>query len=59
MSNIVPSVLQLQCSCNQFPWGKQGSESLAARLCQKTPGWDGEGPPTKFAIDETKAYSEM
>jgi len=55
----VDSVIQLLCTCNQFPWGKQGSKSLAAQLCKKTPGWDGKGPPTKFEIDEEKYYSEM
>ncbi|PNS16934.1 Mannose-6-phosphate isomerase [Sphaceloma murrayae] len=55
----VPSVLQLQCSCNRYPWGKKGSEGLAAQLCEKTPGWDGKGPPTKFSIDPEESYAEM
>ncbi|KAF2185259.1 mannose-6-phosphate isomerase [Zopfia rhizophila CBS 207.26] len=49
---MVEKVLQLKCNCNQFPWGKQGSNSLAARLCSKTPGTD-------FKIDEDKPYAEM
>ncbi|GAM84579.1 hypothetical protein ANO11243_025750 [Dothideomycetidae sp. 11243] len=55
----VPSVLQLSCGCNQYPWGKQGSKSLAATLCAKTPGWEGKGPANKFSIDESKPYAEM
>ena len=53
------SVYQLSCSCNSYPWGKQGSESLSARLCQNQPGWSGDGPQTKFTIDEDTTYSEM
>ncbi|TKA64662.1 hypothetical protein B0A49_10918 [Cryomyces minteri] len=57
----VDSVLQLKCSCNQYPWGKKGSESLAARLAAKTPGWDenDKGNKTDFKIDEERFYSEM
>lgn len=55
----VDSVLQLSCSCNQYPWGKQGHESLSARLCEKTPGWDGEKADKQFKIDDNKAYAEM
>jgi mannose-6-phosphate isomerase len=39
-------------TCNQYPWGKKGSESLAARLCEKTPG-------SGFKIEPNKPYSEM
>ncbi|MCJ1248844.1 hypothetical protein MMC30_006065 [Trapelia coarctata] len=46
------SVFQLQCSCNNYPWGEKGSESLAARLCAKTPGTD-------FKIENDKEYSGM
>ncbi|KAK5042915.1 hypothetical protein LTR16_011608, partial [Cryomyces antarcticus] len=47
--------------CNQYPWGKKGSESLAARLAAKTPGWDEDDKRNKtdFKIDEEKFYSEM
>ncbi|KAG8627504.1 hypothetical protein KVT40_004987 [Elsinoe batatas] len=55
----LPSVFQLQCSCNRYPWGMKGSDGLAAQLCEKTPGWDSKGPPTKFKIDENEAYAEM
>jgi len=46
------SVLQLKCKCNNYPWGKKGSASLAARLCAKTPGTD-------FKIDDSEDYAEM
>ncbi|KAF1962917.1 mannose-6-phosphate isomerase [Byssothecium circinans] len=49
---MVEKVLQLKCYCNQYPWGKQGSNSLAATLCLKTPGTD-------FKIDEDSPYAEM
>lgn len=49
---MVEKVLQLKCNCNQYGWGKQGSKSLAARLCEKTPGTD-------FKIDENTSYAEM
>ncbi|KAL8914978.1 MAG: hypothetical protein Q9172_006983 [Xanthocarpia lactea] len=49
---MVSSVFQLQCSCNNYPWGKKGKESLAATLCAKTPN-------TGFEINETKNYAEM
>lgn len=49
---MTDSVIQLKCNCNNYPWGQQGSESLAARLCAATPGSD-------FTIDESKTYAEM
>ncbi|KAF1836869.1 mannose-6-phosphate isomerase [Decorospora gaudefroyi] len=49
---MVEKVFQLRCDCNQYPWGKQGSKSLAASLCAKTPG-------TNFKIDENTSYAEM
>ena len=55
----VEPVIQLKCSCNQYPWGKQGHESIAARLCEKTPGWDGEKADKDFKIDDKKSYAEM
>ncbi|KAK0639996.1 putative mannose-6-phosphate isomerase [Lasiodiplodia hormozganensis] len=45
-------VVQLKCHCNEYPWGKQGSQSVAARLAAKTPGTD-------FKLDESKPYAEM
>ncbi|KAK5136900.1 hypothetical protein LTR08_001822 [Meristemomyces frigidus] len=59
MASLEP-VYQLKCSCNQYPWGKQGSNSLSAQLCAKQPGWDGKGPNDKtFQIDENTSYAEM
>ncbi|TKA32846.1 hypothetical protein B0A50_01072 [Salinomyces thailandicus] len=53
-------IYQLRCSCNQYPWGKQGSNSLSARLCAKQPGWDGKGPKDQeFKIKEDTSYAEM
>ncbi|PVI07137.1 mannose-6-phosphate isomerase [Periconia macrospinosa] len=49
---MVQNVIQLRCDCNQYPWGKKGSNSLAAVLCSKTPG-------TNFTIDENTPYAEM
>lgn len=49
---MVDSVIQLKCECNNYPWGKQGSKSLAAQLCSKTPG-------NGFELDESKEYAEM
>ena len=34
---MVYSVFQLHCSCNNYPWGRVGKDSLAARLCSATP----------------------
>ncbi|KAI1296989.1 RmlC-like cupin domain-containing protein [Xylaria venustula] len=45
-------VFQLTGTCNEYPWGKKGTDSLAAKLCEKTPG-------TSFKIDPQKTYSEM
>jgi mannose-6-phosphate isomerase len=59
MATQVESVYRLKCSCNQYPWGRQGKESIAARLCETQPGWDGNGPQTTFKIDESKPYAEM
>jgi mannose-6-phosphate isomerase len=44
-------VFQLSGSCNNYPWGKQGQQSLAARLCQKT--------VKDFHIKDDEFYSEM
>lgn len=46
------SVLQLKCSCNNYPWGKTGKDSIAARLCAGTPNTD-------FKIEDDKDYAEM
>lgn len=49
---MTDSVFQLSCQCNNYPWGRLGQESLAARLCEKTPG-------NGFKIEDDKNYSEM
>jgi mannose-6-phosphate isomerase len=49
---MVNKVIQLKCYCNEYPWGKTGKDSLAATLCEKTPGTD-------FKLDETTPYAEM
>lgn len=59
MSTKVQPTYELKCSCNQYPWGKQGSNSLAATLCAKASGWSGDGPNTDFSIDEETSYAEM
>lgn len=59
MATQIEPAYRLKCSCNQYPWGKQGSNSISARLCQKQPGWDGDGPKQDFKINENKAYAEM
>lgn len=49
---MVDSVIQLRCECNNYPWGKVGKDSLAARLCSQTPNTD-------FKLEEDKNYAEM
>lgn len=49
---MVDSVIQLKCECNNYPWRKVDEDSLAARLCSKTPGTD-------FKIDNGTNYAEM
>jgi len=46
------SVIQLECQCNNYPWGKTGEDSLAARYAASTPG-------THFKLDKTEQYAEM
>ncbi|KAL1863121.1 hypothetical protein Daus18300_008113 [Diaporthe australafricana] len=45
-------VFQLSGTCNNYPWGKKGRQSLAAQLCARTPGTD-------FKIEDEQYYSEM
>lgn len=45
-------VFQLSGTCNNYPWGKKGKQSLAAQLCARTPGTD-------FKIQDEQYYSEM
>ncbi|KAI2622769.1 mannose-6-phosphate isomerase [Hypomontagnella submonticulosa] len=47
-----PRVFQLSGTCNNYPWGKKGKQSLAAQLCAQTPGID-------FHIKDDEFYSEM
>ncbi|ESZ96841.1 hypothetical protein SBOR_2762 [Sclerotinia borealis F-4128] len=49
---MTSSVIQLECQCNNYPWGRQGKESLAAKYAASTPGG-------KFKLDESKEYAEM
>lgn len=49
---MAPLVFQLSGTCNNYPWGKTGKQSLAAQLCAKTPGSD-------FKIKDDEYYSEM
>ncbi|KAK3987357.1 mannose-6-phosphate isomerase [Cladorrhinum sp. PSN332] len=44
-------VFQLTGSCNNYPWGKKGKESLAAELCKKT--------DKDFEIKDDEYYSEL
>lgn len=46
------SVIQLECQCNNYPWGKKGRDSLAAQFAASTPGG-------KFQLDESKEYAEV
>ncbi|KAJ8062525.1 hypothetical protein OCU04_009053 [Sclerotinia nivalis] len=50
------SVIQLECQCNNYPWGKQGKESLAAKYAAATPGGKFK---FKLELDESKEYAEM
>jgi mannose-6-phosphate isomerase len=45
------SVIQLECQCNDYPWGKVGRDSLAAQYAASAPGGH-------FKIDE-KPWAEM
>ncbi|KAK4919861.1 hypothetical protein LTR66_016771 [Elasticomyces elasticus] len=49
---MVESVIQLKCECSNYPWGKVGEDSLAARLCSATP-YNG------FKLEKEKSYAEM
>ncbi|KAK4166848.1 RmlC-like cupin domain-containing protein [Cladorrhinum sp. PSN259] len=44
-------VFQLIGTCNNYPWGKKGKESLAAQLCKKT--------DKEFEIKDDEYYSEL
>lgn len=49
---MTESVIQLRCDCNQYPWGRVGKHSLAARLAANIPGGG-------FKLDEDTNYAEM
>jgi len=49
---MADSVIQLKCYCNNYPWGKKGQDSLAAKYCASTPGTD-------FKLEDGKEYAEM
>lgn len=44
-------VFQLAGSCNNYPWGKKGGQSLAAQLCK--------GTVKDFEIKDDEYYSEL
>lgn len=52
MKDKTPRVFQMYGTCNNYPWGKSGNVSLAATLCEKTPG-------LSFEIKDNEHYSEM
>merc|ERR1712093_405401 len=49
---MTSSIIQLECQCNNYPWGKKGKDSLAARYAAATPGGS-------FELDEKKEYAEQ
>ncbi|OAA37490.1 hexose-6-phosphate isomerase [Cordyceps fumosorosea ARSEF 2679] len=49
---IHPTAFGLYGTCNNYPWGRKGTKSLAARLCAATSRDD-------FRVDENEHYSEM
>ena len=51
MANV-PRIFQLSGTCNNYPWGKKGRESLAAQFYERTPG-------TGFTIDADQHYLEL
>lgn len=52
LPTMTSSIIQLECQCNNYPWGKKGKESLAARYAAATPGGH-------FTLDESKEYAEV
>merc|ERR1712093_717843 len=49
---MTSSIIQLECQCNNYPWGKKGKDSVAARYAAATPGGS-------FELDEKKEYAEQ
>ncbi|KAH9929240.1 RmlC-like cupin domain-containing protein [Fomitopsis serialis] len=52
LGNTPTTLIRLRTAVQQYPWGKQGSASLAARLAKNSVGPD-------FSIDESKTYAEI
>ncbi|KAK3675102.1 hypothetical protein LTR78_005036 [Recurvomyces mirabilis] len=59
MASQLEPFYKLKCSCNQYSWGKPGSESISARLCAKQVGYDNQEKLGDFKIDEKTSYAEM
>lgn len=51
-SNATQSIVRLKTSLQTYDWGKQGSESLVARLASAAVGSD-------FELDENTNYAEV
>lgn len=45
-------IFQIYGTCNSYPWGAKGRESLAATLLEAV-------NPTDFQVDEDETYSEL
>ena len=45
-------MIQPECQCNNYPWGKTGSESVAATYAAAAPGGH-------FRLDSKKEYAEI
>ncbi|TFY59778.1 hypothetical protein EVJ58_g5567 [Rhodofomes roseus] len=52
IDNSPATLIRLRTAIQQYPWGKQGSASLAARLAKNSVGPD-------FAVDESENYAEI
>lgn len=46
-----PRVFRIAGTCNNYPWGKKGSDSLAARICKAS--------DENFEIKDDEPYSEI
>ena len=47
----IPRVFRLEGTCNNYPWGKKGRDSLVARIAEKS--------SKDFVIQDDKPYSEI
>lgn len=57
-------IVQLYCACQNYDWGKQGSNSLAAKFAEATATntqllSNAAADARDFKIDETKPYAEL